>query len=62
MAQNSFFMDAIDHEAMQVVPMPTVITASLARNIALKTTQTLLTTSSNHFVCFAIYRPPHESN
>ena len=37
MAQNSFIMNAIDHEVMQVAPTPTVITASLARNITLNT-------------------------
>ena len=49
-------MNAIGREAMQVAPMPTstVITASLERNIMLKTT---------HFpVRFAIYHLPHESN
>ena len=35
-AQNSFFMDAIDREAMKVAPTPTVITASLAKNMMLK--------------------------
>ena len=44
MAQNSFVMDAIDCEAMQVAPTPTAV-ASLAINIMLKTTQTFLTTS-----------------
>ena len=42
MAQNSFFMDAIDRKVMQVASTLTVITASLARNIMLKTTHTFL--------------------
>ena len=37
MAQNKFFLDAIKCEAMQVKPTPTVKTASLASDIALKT-------------------------
>ena len=45
MTQNSFFMHTIEHKAMQVWATPTVMTAPLARNIALKTTQTFLTTS-----------------
>ena len=64
MAQNSFFMETIDCEAMKAAPTPTVIsviTASLARNITLKTTQTFLSVMNqfNHTVEYRFNVPLH---
>ena len=58
MAQNSFFMDTIKSEAMQVGPTPTVITASLAKKYCAKNGSELLNNFlrfiSNHFVAVSV--------